>query len=69
MEGVQSFLRRLGLDEHVEMFMAKGFDSEDDLPHIIEADLDVMYITNHKDRQLLLQAGKSFNMILMYWFY
>jgi hypothetical protein len=61
MEGVQGFLSRLDLAEHVEMFMAKGFDSEDDLPYLKEEDLDSMYITDHKARQKILQAGKFFN--------
>ena len=58
MEGVQSFLSRLDLAEHMEMFMAKGFDCEDDLPYIQAEDLDTMYINDHKARQKILQAGK-----------
>ncbi|XP_060556254.1 uncharacterized protein LOC132716926 [Ruditapes philippinarum] len=60
MEGVQGFLSRLDLAEHVEMFMAKGFDSEDDLPYLKEEDLDSMYITDHKARQKILQAAPHY---------
>lgn len=58
MDGVQGFLSRLDLSEHLEMFVAKGFDSEDDLPYLVEEDLDAMYITDHRARQKILRAGK-----------
>jgi hypothetical protein len=61
-EGVQNFLSRLGLDGHLEMFMARGFDSEDDIPHLQDADLDAMYITNQDERSKILEAGKSIDL-------
>ncbi|XP_053391793.1 uncharacterized protein LOC128554549, partial [Mercenaria mercenaria] len=60
MEGVQSFLSRLDLAEHAEMFMTKGFDTEDDLTYLVEEDLDSMYITDHKARQKILQAAPHY---------
>lgn len=58
--GVQNFLLRLGLEKHEEMFVAKGFDSEDDLPYLQGEDLDVMYITDPNDRRKLLEAAPHF---------
>ncbi|XP_053402375.1 uncharacterized protein LOC128557872 [Mercenaria mercenaria] len=60
MEGVQSFLSRLDLAEHAEMFMTKGFDTEDDLTYLVEEDLDSMYITDQKARQKILQAAPHY---------
>lgn len=59
-DGVKNFLSRLGLDVHFKMFIAKGFDSEDDLPFLNDKDLDCMYISDAPDRSKILQAALNF---------
>jgi hypothetical protein len=57
-EGVKQFLGVLGLEYYYEMFVAKGFELEDDLCHMTNYDLEHdLYITDGTHRQLILQAG------------
>ena len=56
-EGVQDFLADLGLSQYYDMFVMKGYDTEGDLCHLSEADLDTMLITDPDHRQQILQAG------------
>jgi hypothetical protein len=57
-EGVKRFLGELGLEHYYEIFVAKGFELEDDLCHVTSYDLEHdLYITDGNHRQLILQAG------------
>ena len=56
-EGVKTFLEKLGLMQYYDMFLAKGFDSEDDLCYLNGADLDTMYIDNEAHRTAIIRAG------------
>ena len=56
-EGVQNFLGDLGLLQYFDMFVIKGFDSEEDLSHLNIRDLDAMYITDPDHRKQILEAG------------
>lgn len=58
--GVQAFLGDLGLLQYYDMFVIKGFDSEDDLCFIDEKDLDAMYITDTDHRAQILGAASDF---------
>lgn len=56
-EGVQGFLGELGLLQYYDMFVIKGFDSEDDLCYLDGKDLDAMYITDPDHRKQILCSG------------
>ncbi|KAK3086301.1 hypothetical protein FSP39_016535 [Pinctada imbricata] len=56
-EGIQTFLADLGLVQYLDMFLMKGYDSEDDLSHLSDCDLDDMMITDPDHRQLILQTA------------
>lgn len=59
-DGVKHFLENLGLAKHFEMFTAKGFDSEDDIPWLCDEDLNSMYIVDSESRAKILEAGTLF---------
>ena len=56
-EGLRLFLKSLNLEQHYDMFLAKGFDSESDICHLNSEDLDSMYISEDHDRKQILEAG------------
>lgn len=57
-EGVKLFLQRLNLEQYLDIFIAKGFDREFDIPHISTEDLDSMKIKDSTHRELILKNGK-----------
>ena len=57
-ESVQTFLGDLGLLQYYDMFVIKGFDSEEDLCYVDGKDLDAMYITDPDHRKQILGAGE-----------
>lgn len=59
MNGVQTFLGDLGLCQYYDMFVIKGFDSENDLAYLDAKDLDAMYITDTDHRKQILDAGNT----------
>ncbi|XP_063443449.1 uncharacterized protein LOC134723836, partial [Mytilus trossulus] len=59
-EGVQGFLGELGLLQYYDMFVIKGFDSEDDLCYLDGKDLDAMYITDPDHRKHILCSASDF---------
>ncbi|KAK3603894.1 hypothetical protein CHS0354_042904 [Potamilus streckersoni] len=59
-EGVRNFLDGLGLVEHYDMFVAKGFDSEEDISHLCPEDLDLMFINDEAQRKLIIEASRRF---------
>ncbi|XP_071172366.1 uncharacterized protein [Mytilus edulis] len=59
-EGVQGFLGELGLLQYYDMFVIKGFDSEDDLCYLDGKDLDAMYITDPDHRKQILCSASDF---------
>ena len=54
--GVYSFLATVGMTKHWNMFQAKGFEREDDIPELEELDLDGMNIMDG-EKKLILDAG------------
>lgn len=62
-ESVQTFLGDLGLLQYYDMFVIKGFDSEEDLCYVDGKDLDAMYITDPDHRKQILGAGEWFGSI------
>jgi len=61
-EGVKEFLNGLGLGAHFDMFVAKGFEKEGDIPYLTGDDLTCMYITDEDDREKILEACKLFRL-------
>jgi hypothetical protein len=63
--GVEQFLEALGLGHYYEMFVAKGFDLEDDLCNMTAQDLEhALYITDGNHRQQILNAGTMLNIYI-----
>lgn len=56
-ECIRKFLEDLGLVQYFDMFLIKGFDSEDDIRHIDEHDLDSMLISDTDHRRQIIYAG------------
>lgn len=54
--GARSFLQSIDMIRYWDVFKAKGYDREDDIPDITEQDMDCMNIVG-EDRRLILQAG------------
>ena len=52
------FLTSLGMLKYYNMFVAKGYDLESDLPHITAGELeDVLMVACKQDRAILLAKG------------
>ncbi|KAL4234508.1 hypothetical protein ACF0H5_006151 [Mactra antiquata] len=69
MDGVETFLTRIGLSKYHEIFQTKGFDSEDGIPYLLAEDLDAMYIENTSDREKILQAALNYQPSIEYILY
>jgi len=57
-QGVETFLQDLGLLQYFDIFVIKGFDSEDDICNLNQSDLDAMLISDVDHRRIILSAGK-----------
>ncbi|GFO46683.1 ankyrin repeat and sam domain-containing protein 1a [Plakobranchus ocellatus] len=60
-EGVKVFLNTVGMLKYYDIFIAKGYDLESDLPHITDYELeDILMISSQRDRALLLAKAQTF---------